>query len=150
MPDTRRIATDLRLKIVTRLHRILLDLSGGRFGTRFKNMPTLTLTTVGRRSGRAHTVVLTVPIVDGERYLIVASRGGDTISPAWYHNLCAEPRVEVSFQHGAARPMTARVLTPAERATRWPQVVRAYPGYADYQKRTARLIPLIELSPRAA
>ncbi|MFF0455740.1 nitroreductase/quinone reductase family protein [Nocardia africana] len=150
MPDTRRIATDLRLKTVTSLHRTLLDVSGGRFGTRFKNMPTLTLTTVGRRSARAHTVVLTVPIVDGERYLIVASRGGDAVSPAWYHNLCAEPRVEVSFQHGAARPMTARVLTPAEREARWPQVVRAYPGYADYQKRTARLIPLIELSPRAA
>ncbi|WP_309240952.1 nitroreductase/quinone reductase family protein [Nocardia sp. BSTN01] len=147
MPDTRRIATDLRLKTVTGLHRTLLDVTGGRIGTRFKKMPTLTLTTVGRRSGRRHTVVLTVPIVDGERYLIVASRGGDAVSPAWYHNLCAEPRVEVSFRHGAARSMTARVLTPAEREVRWPQVVRAYPGYADYQKRTARRIPLIELSP---
>ncbi|MFE5288459.1 nitroreductase/quinone reductase family protein [Nocardia sp. NPDC056611] len=149
MPDLHRTATELFLKTSTTLHRRLLDLSGGRFGTRFKNMPTLTLTTTGRRTGRSHTVVLTVPIVDGPRYLLVASRGGDDISPAWFHNLSANPSVEVSFQHGPSQSMTARVLSAAEREARWPQILEAYPGYATYQKRTARVIPVVELTPRA-
>ncbi|WP_040814795.1 nitroreductase/quinone reductase family protein [Nocardia concava] len=148
MTDIRRTATDLYLKTVTGLHRGLLDATGGRLGTRFKKMPTLTLTTIGRRSGRARTVVLTVPVVDGDRYLIVASRGGDDISPAWLHNLRADPAVEVSFQHGPSRPMTARVLTATEREARWPDVVAAYPGYETYQRRTTRRIPLVELLPR--
>ncbi|GAB3203679.1 nitroreductase/quinone reductase family protein [Nocardia tengchongensis] len=149
MPDIRRTANELFLKTSTTMHRRLLDVTAGRLGTRFKNMPTLTLTTTGRRTGRQHTVVLTVPVVDGPRYLIVASRGGDTISPAWFHNLSADPSVEVSFQHGPSQPMTARVLPAAEREARWPQVVQAYPGYADYQKRTTRVIPLVELAPHA-
>ncbi|MFE3024846.1 nitroreductase/quinone reductase family protein [Nocardia tengchongensis] len=149
MPDFRRTTNELFLKTSTTMHRRLLDVTAGRLGTRFKNMPTLTLTTTGRRTGRQHTVVLTVPVVDGPRYLIVASRGGDTISPAWFHNLSADPSVEVSFQHGPSQAMTARVLPAAEREARWPQVVQAYPGYADYQKRTTRVIPLVELAPRA-
>ncbi|MFE3759037.1 nitroreductase/quinone reductase family protein [Nocardia tengchongensis] len=149
MPDIRRTANELFLKTSTTMHRRLLDVTAGRLGTRFKNMPTLTLTTTGRRTGRQHTVVLTVPVVDGPRYLIVASRAGDDISPAWYHNLSADPSVEVSFQHGPSQPMTARVLPATEREARWPQVVQAYPGYADYQKRTTRVIPLVELAPRA-
>ncbi|MFE2958164.1 nitroreductase/quinone reductase family protein [Nocardia tengchongensis] len=149
MPDFRRTTNELFLKTSTTMHRRLLDVTAGRLGTRFKNMPTLTLTTTGRRTGRQHTVVLTVPVVDGPRYLIVASRGGDTISPAWLHNLSADPSVEVSFQHGPSQAMTARVLPTAEREARWPQVVQAYPGYADYQKRTTRVIPLVELAPRA-
>ncbi|WP_332873256.1 MULTISPECIES: nitroreductase/quinone reductase family protein [Nocardia] len=150
MPRTRRLrtATDLYLKTVTTTHRKLLDLSGGRVGTRFKKMPTLALTTRGRRTGLPRIVILTVPVVENGSYLIVASRGGDDISPDWFHNLCADPEVEVSFQHGAEQPMTARVLTPQEREQRWPQVLAAYPGYETYQKRTARQIPLVVLSPR--
>ncbi|MET8427195.1 nitroreductase/quinone reductase family protein [Nocardia sp. NPDC004860] len=150
MPHTRRFraATDLYLKTVTTAHRKLLDLSGGRAGTRFKKMPTLALTTTGRRTRLPRTVILTVPVVADDSYLIVASRGGDDISPDWFHNLCADPAVEVSFQHGVRQPMTARVLTPQERDRRWPEVVAAYPGYQTYQKRTARQIPLVLLSPR--
>lgn len=149
MPTTtRRAATEFYLKTVTTLHRRLLDVSAGRLGTDFKKMPTLTLTTTGRRTGRAHTVVLTVPLIDGPRYLIVASRGGDDISPAWYHNLCAEPAVDVSFRHGPTQAMTARVLTAGEREAAWPLVVAAYPGYDTYQRRTTRVIPLVELTPR--
>ncbi|MEU1204940.1 nitroreductase/quinone reductase family protein [Nocardia sp. NPDC005825] len=148
MPDLHRTATELFLKTSTTLHRRLIDVTAGKLGTRFKNMPTLTLTTTGRRTGRSHTVVLTVPVVDGPRYLIVASRGGDEISPAWFHNLSANPSVEVSFQHGPSHPMTARVLPAAEREARWPQILEAYPGYANYQDRTTRVIPVVELSPR--
>ncbi|WP_245649738.1 nitroreductase/quinone reductase family protein [Nocardia shimofusensis] len=147
MPDIRRTATDLYLKTVTTLHRRLLEVTGGRVGTRFKRMPTLTLTTTGRRSGLPRTVVLTVPVVQGDSYLIVASRGGDDLSPDWFHNLCAHPEVAVSFQHGPIQPMTAHVLSPAERERRWPEVIAAYPGYETYQKRTTRRIPLIVLTP---
>ncbi|GAM48752.1 nitroreductase/quinone reductase family protein [Nocardia seriolae] len=151
MPHARRFraATDMYLKTVTTAHRVLLDLSGGRLGTRFKKMPTLALTTVGRRTGLPHTVILTVPVVEGDTYLIVASRGGDAVAPDWYHNLCADPAVEVSFQHGPKQPMTARVLTPPEHDRRWPQVVAAYPGYDGYQRRTTRRSPLVLLDPRS-
>lgn len=150
MPHTRRPrrAFDLYLKTSTAAHRTLIDMTGGRLGTRFKKMPTLALTTTGRRTGLPRTVILTVPVVEGEDYLIVASRGGDAVSPDWFHNLRADPAVEVSFQHGATRPMTARVLTPHERDQRWPRVVAAYPGYDTYQERTDRRIPLVLLSPR--
>ncbi|WP_040860779.1 nitroreductase family deazaflavin-dependent oxidoreductase [Nocardia niigatensis] len=150
MPHTRRFraVTDLYLKTVTTTHRKLLDLSGGRVGTRFKKMPTLALTTTGRRTRLPRTVILTVPVVEDDSYLIVASRGGDDISPDWFHNLRADPAVEVSFQHGVKQPMTARVLSPQERDQRWPQVVAAYPGYQTYQKRTTRQIPLVLLRPR--
>ncbi|MBH0776292.1 nitroreductase/quinone reductase family protein [Nocardia bovistercoris] len=151
MPSTRRFraATDLFLKTTTSAHRAVLDLSGGRLGTRFKRMPTLALTTTGRRTGLPRTVILTVPVVTDSTYLIVASRAGDHVSPDWFHNLCADPSVRVSFQHGATRAMTARVLDPAERDRRWPEVVAAYPGYETYQKRTTRRIPLILLAPVA-
>ncbi|MFF0494464.1 nitroreductase family deazaflavin-dependent oxidoreductase [Nocardia sp. NPDC004068] len=144
----RRTATDLFLKTSTAAHRTLLTLSGGRLGTRFKKMPTLALTTTGRRTGLPRTVILTVPVVDGDTYLIVASRGGGDVSPDWYHNLRADPAVEVSFQHGPTRPMTARVLDPDERNALWPRVLEAYPGYGTYQARTTRRIPLVLLTPR--
>ena len=147
MPRHRRF-TDLYMKTSTAAHRKLLDLSGGRLGTRFKKMPTLALTTTGRRTGLSRTVILTVPVIEGDSYLIVASRAGDDISPDWFHNLRADPAVEGSFQHGTTRPMTARVLDSAERDRRWSQVVAAYPGYQTYQRRTTRRIPLVLLDPR--
>ncbi|WP_063045141.1 nitroreductase/quinone reductase family protein [Nocardia pseudovaccinii] len=141
--------TDRQLKTLTTIHRTVIKISGGILGTTFKGMPTLTLTTIGRKSGRPHTVVLTAPIIDGDTIVIVASRGGDPTNPAWLHNLRANPAVQVSLEHGPKRPMTARVLSPAERDKLWPEVIAAHPGYADYQKMTTRTIPLVTLKPPA-
>ncbi|WP_433754979.1 nitroreductase/quinone reductase family protein [Nocardia sp. CA-135398] len=141
--------TDRQLKTLNTIHRTVITLSGGILGTTFKGMPTLILTTIGRKSGRPHTVVLTAPIIDGDTIIIVASRGGDPTNPAWLHNLRANPEVRVSLEHGPNRPMTARILSPAERDKLWPDVIAAHPGYADYQEMTTRTIPLVALAPLA-
>ncbi len=80
--------------------------------------------------------------------MIVASKGGYPRNPAWFHNLRANPDVtiQVGSRHRAVR---ARVATPQERARLWPKVVESYRGYAYYQQRTEREIPLVILEPRA-
>jgi deazaflavin-dependent oxidoreductase (nitroreductase family) len=141
--------SDFQLKTCNAVHRRIIALSGGIFGTTFKGMPTIALTTVGRKSGRPHTVILTAPIIEGDTIVVVASRGGDPTDPAWLHNLRANPAVDVSVKHGRPRSMTARVLPPAERNELWPDVVAAHTGYADYQEKTTRTIPLVVLTPVA-
>ncbi|WP_433759647.1 nitroreductase family deazaflavin-dependent oxidoreductase [Nocardia sp. CA-135398] len=139
---------NLALKAMNLAHRSLLRVSGGRLGNSFSGMPSLELTTIGRKSGRPHTVMLTAPLIDGDTIVVVASRGGDPIHPAWYLNLRDQPEVEVSLRSGPRRPMTARIATATERAELWPKVTAKYDGYADYQRRTDREIPLVLLTPR--
>ncbi|MFD6389669.1 nitroreductase family deazaflavin-dependent oxidoreductase [Nocardia sp. NPDC060259] len=140
--------SDLQLKIMNAGHRVLLALSGGRVGNRIFGMPSLELTTIGRKSGEPRKVMLTAPVIDGDTIVVVASRGGDPTHPAWYLNLRDNPNVEVSLQTGPTRPMTAHVATPEERAKLWPRVVKGYKGYGDYQTKTTREIPLVLLAPR--
>jgi len=140
--------SDVQLKVQNFLHRAVLTLSGGRLGNSIVGMPTLELTTTGRKSGQKRAVMLTAPVVDGDTIVIVASRGGDPTHPAWFLNLRDNPNVDVSFQHGSVKPMTAKVATAEERAALWPRVVRAYKGYAGYQEKTTREIPLVLLTPR--
>jgi deazaflavin-dependent oxidoreductase (nitroreductase family) len=80
--------------------------------------------------------------------VVVASRGGDDHHPAWFLNLRDRPDVEVSLQGKPKRPMRARVAAPEERARLWPQVTATYKGYAGYQEKTTREIPLVLLEPR--
>jgi deazaflavin-dependent oxidoreductase (nitroreductase family) len=79
--------------------------------------------------------------------VIVASKGGYPQHPAWFHNLKANPDTRVQVKHRRI-PVRARVATPEERERLWPKVVEAYKGYAVYQKRTEREIPLVILEPR--
>src|SRR3954447_23911736 len=136
------------LKTVNTLHRVVVKLTGGRVGWKAGGMPVVELTTTGRKSGAPRTVMLTSPIQDGESIVVVASRGGDPQHPAWFLNLRDEPKVEVAFKGGAKRPMLARVATAEERAALWPRVVAGYKGYANYQTKTDREIPLVYLEPR--
>ncbi|MBC8195550.1 MAG: nitroreductase family deazaflavin-dependent oxidoreductase [Acidimicrobiia bacterium] len=139
--------SDGMLKFSNRLHRGLLGLSGGRLGWRTAGMPVLKLTTVGRRSGQERTVMLTSPHQEGEALVIVASRGGDDIHPAWYLNLVENPEVKVAVKGSSAMPMRASVVPASERARLWPLVTAAYSGYAGYQEKTDREIPLVVLEP---
>jgi deazaflavin-dependent oxidoreductase (nitroreductase family) len=139
--------SDLLLKTVNTLHRGLVKISGGRLGWRGAGMPVVELTTTGRKSGLPRTVMLTSPVQDGEAIVVVASRGGDDQHPAWLLNLRDHPDVEVAFAGRPRRPMRARVATPVERASLWPRVTAAYKGYADYQTKTEREIPLVLLEP---
>jgi len=139
--------SDLQLKTMNAVHRGLLLISGGLLGWRVGGMPALELTTTGRKSGNPHTVMLTSPTQEGDAIVIVASRGGDDHPPAWFLNLVAHPEVTVAFAGKPKQSMTARVATPQERAELWPRVTAGYRGYASYQKRTTREIPLVLLEP---
>jgi deazaflavin-dependent oxidoreductase (nitroreductase family) len=137
---------DLReplFKVANLVHPAIIRVSGGRLGGRVAGMPVVVLTTTGRKSGQARTTPLTAIEHEGRTY-IVASKGGDEHHPAWYLNLVANPDVTVQ-RGGRTEAMTARVLTPDERAEVWPIVTRTYKGYAGYQRRTDREIPVIEL-----
>jgi deazaflavin-dependent oxidoreductase (nitroreductase family) len=136
------------LKTVNTMHRAVLKLTGGHFGWKAGGMPVVELTTTGRKSGQPRTVMLTSPVQDGDKILVVASRGGDPHHPAWYLNLLDEPKVEVEFKGEAKRTMVARVATAEERAELWPKIVAAYKGYGNYQTKTDREIPLVFLEPQ--
>lgn len=138
---------NLILKAMNTVHRSLLTVTGGRLGNTIAGMPSLQLTTTGRKSGTKRSVMLTAPVIDGDTIVVVASRGGDPVHPAWYLNLRDNPSVEVSVQEGPVKAMTARTATAEERAELWPRVTAAYKGYAGYQKKTSREIPLVLLTP---
>jgi deazaflavin-dependent oxidoreductase (nitroreductase family) len=134
------------MKGMNAVHRVILAVSRGRAGWQVGPMPVVELTTIGRTSGRRRTVLLTSPIQEGDSMVVVASRGGDDHHPAWYLNLCANPRVFASVKGGPEEEMVARTATSEERLRWWPDVVRAYRGYAAYQKKTSREIPLVVLT----
>ncbi len=108
-------------------------------------LPTLLLTTTGRRSGKS----LTLPLIYGEaggNYVVVASKGGAPNHPGWYLNLAANP--DVAVQVGADRfPAKARTANGDERTALWTQMEVIYPPYNDYQGKTEREIPVIVLEP---
>jgi deazaflavin-dependent oxidoreductase (nitroreductase family) len=137
--------TDLQFKTLNTFHRVVLKISGGRLGWRAIGMPVLELTTTGRKSGQPHTVILTSPAREGDAIVIVASRGGDDRHPAWFLNLRDHPDVEVAFAGKPKQSMRARVATPEERTAIWPRVTAAYKGYASYQTKIDREIPLVIL-----
>jgi len=139
--------SDFQLKTMNAVHRTLLKASGNRLGTNMGGMPSLQLTTTGRKTGQPRSVMLTAPIIDGDTVVIVASRGGDPTHPAWFLNLRDNPAVEVAFPGKPAQKMTATVATAEQRAALWPRVTAAYKGYAGYQEKTTREIPLVLLTP---
>jgi deazaflavin-dependent oxidoreductase (nitroreductase family) len=140
--------SDLMLKAMNTFHRGLLKVSGGRLGWDLGHMPVVELTTTGRKSGQPRTVMLTSPVQEGSTIVVVASRGGDDQHPAWFLNLRDNPDVEVTLK-GKKQRMRARVATPEERTRLWPQVTEKYKGYAGYQTKTTREIPLVLLEPPA-
>jgi deazaflavin-dependent oxidoreductase (nitroreductase family) len=139
--------SDLVLKSMNAVHRAMLKLTGNRLGASFGGMPSLELTTIGRKSGKPRSVMLTSPLQEGQSYVVVASRGGDDIHPAWFLNLRENPDVEVRLVGKAPQQMRARVATPEERARMWPLIAGKYRNYAGYQQRTTREIPLVLLEP---
>jgi len=136
--------------VMTALHRALVRVTGGRLGWSIGAMRVIELETLGRRSGERRRAMLTVPVEEGERLVIIASRGGDDAMPGWYLNLNDEPSVGVAEKGGAAKPYRARTANAEERARLWPLAVRAYRGYAQYQTKTEREIPVVILEPEDA
>jgi deazaflavin-dependent oxidoreductase (nitroreductase family) len=140
---------DAGLKTMSRVHRAILQASGGRVLRSAFGMPVVELHTVGRTSGRPRSTMLTAPVADGDRVVLVASKGGDDRDPDWFRNLVAQPEIELTIATtGERRPMRARVASEAEKAELWPRVVAAYKGYGGYQRRTQRDIPVVICEPR--
>ena len=127
-------------------HRTLLKLSGGRFPRRIMGMQTLELHTIGRTSGLRRSTMLSAPICEPDRIVVVASKGGHQHHPDWYKNLAANPLVEITLDD-RTRPMRARTASPEEKAVLWPQITKAYRGYAGYQRNTDRDIPVVICEP---
>ena len=133
---------------VLRLHEQLYKRTDGRIGHRMIGVPTLLLRTTGRRSGATRTNGL-VYARDGADYVVVASKGGADRHPAWLHNLRANPEVEI--QIGRERQQaTCRVIEPADPDyDRLWKIVNENNGdrYSAYQKKTARPIPVVVITP---
>ena len=117
--------------------------SGGQDGHIWEGVPTLLLTTTGRRSGQSRTT----PLIygrDGDRYVIVASRGGAPAHPAWYENLSAQPEVQLQVMADRFKAR-ARTASAAERAKLWKTMAAIWPPYDEYQAKTTRQIPVVIL-----
>lgn len=133
---------------MTNTHRWLLRVSRGHLGGRVLGMDTVELHTTGRRSGKPRSTLLSAPVHEDGQVVLVASRGGADAHPAWYLNLRAQPEVHLTIR-GRTLTYRARTATREERDDLWPRIVRANPGYAGYQQRTRREIPVVICEPVA-
>jgi deazaflavin-dependent oxidoreductase (nitroreductase family) len=138
---------DVGFRALNAFHRAVTTLTGGRVGRRAFGMPVVDLYTVGRRSGLTRATMLTVPVNDNGSLVLVASKGGDDRAPEWYLNLVANPDVEITLD-GARRPFRAHTASTEQKAALWPRVTARYRGYATYQARSRRDIPLVICEPR--
>jgi deazaflavin-dependent oxidoreductase (nitroreductase family) len=129
-----------------KVHTGLYRATGGVIGHKFPGQPPLLLLdNVGAKTGAKRTTPLAY-VPDGDNVIIVASKGGHDRNPAWFHNLKANPDTVVQIG-SERRRVHARVATPDERERLWPKAVAINKGYASYQAKTAREIPLVILEP---
>ena len=119
--------------------------SDGEVGYLWNGVPTLLLTTTGRRTGQARTSALIFGR-DGDDYLLIASTGGAPTHPSWYLNLRANPEAEIQVKSQHLR-VVARTASKAEKPRRWKIMTEQWPNYDVYQSRTEREIPLVVLEP---
>jgi deazaflavin-dependent oxidoreductase (nitroreductase family) len=137
-------ANDWNTKIIEEFRQ-----NGGRVGGQFEGAPLLLLHTVGARSGQERVNPMMYRAVgDGGAVAVFASKAGAPTNPDWYHNLRAHP--EVSAEIGTeTRHYTARVAEGAEREAIWGPHKEQNPGFAEYERKTDRQIPVVVLEPRA-
>lgn len=135
-------------EVGTRVNIALFRATGGRRGSKMfgTKSPILLLHHVGAKSGKKRVSPL-IYVPDGERVLIVASKGGVDRHPAWFHNLRANPDTVVELPREGRRRVRARVAEGAERAELWDKAVAIYKPYAEYQTYTERQIPVVVLDP---
>ncbi len=127
-------------------HRAILAVTGGRWPRKLAGMQTLELHVIGRKSGQRRSTLLTAPICEDDRVVLVASKGGHSDHPQWYKNLVVNPDIEITID-GETRAMKARTASPEERDALWAQITGTYRGYAGYQSSTDREIPVVICEP---
>ena len=118
----------------------------GKVGGYFEGSPLLLLHTVGARSGKPH-VVPVMYLRDGDRYLVFASKGGADTHPDWFYNLKAHPDVKIEVGDDTI-DVHAQQVVGRERDTLYARQASLYPGFAGYQKKTKRIIPVVALTKR--
>ncbi|MGO9030692.1 nitroreductase family deazaflavin-dependent oxidoreductase [Mycobacterium sp.] len=137
---------DIFLKWMSRINTFMYRRGGGEgLGTTFQKIPVALLTTTGRKTGQPRVSPLYF-LRDGDRVIVAASRSGTDKNPMCYLNLKANPKVSVQIRKEVL-DLTARDATDEERANYWPQLVKMYPTYEDYQSWTDRVIPLVVCEP---
>ncbi|MFC9251982.1 nitroreductase family deazaflavin-dependent oxidoreductase [Amycolatopsis thailandensis] len=117
--------------------------TGGKAGGMFEGMPLVLVHHTGAKSGKERIAPL-VPLLEGDRIYIFASKGGADDNPAWFHNLVAHPDTEVELGTETF-PVRARVLTGSEREDVYARQSAVMPQFAEYQSKTSRVIPVFEL-----
>ena len=117
----------------------------GKVGGQFEGADLLLLTTTGAKSGQPRVSPLAYFRIDG-KLLIIGSFAGADVNPAWVHNLRANPSAHVEFGTDSS-DVTARELPSAERDQLFSQIIAAATGFAEYQAKTTRVIPVFELQP---
>lgn len=132
------------MRAMTRMHVAVYRRSGGRLGGRF-GAPALVITVIGRKTGRPRTTAVYY-MRDGGEYVVVGSNAGDDRVPQWFRNLMAS-RVATIQIGNALISVSARAASSAERDRLWPRLVAMWPSFDQYQRRTARQIPVAILAP---
>lgn len=126
----------------------LYEGSGGTAGLTFRDtgLPVIIVTNRGRKTGAIRKTPL-MRVVDGNSYILVASQGGAPKHPQWYHNLKADPNVEIRDKTEVSVRRVREVVDSVERERLWSIAVKAYPPYQEYQAKTKRLIPIFLAEP---
>jgi F420H(2)-dependent quinone reductase len=139
--------SDVFFRAFLHAHQFVYERTDGRIGASLGGRPMLLLRTVGAKTGQARTAAL-LYVPDGDRYVVIASTGGGPKHPGWFHNLTANPEVEV--QVGTRHvPVRARVAEGEERERLWSKANEVNKGQYDvYQSKTERRIPVVVLEPR--
>jgi deazaflavin-dependent oxidoreductase (nitroreductase family) len=134
-------------RLATRVHARLYRLTSGRFLPRWaEGMPVISLTTMGRKSGKPRSTPV-IYVEDGDRLAVMPSNAGSEATPAWWLNLQANPEAQV--QRGKERwQVRARRATPEEAERIWPMMRRSYSGFEAYRSFTEREQPIVLLEPR--
>jgi deazaflavin-dependent oxidoreductase (nitroreductase family) len=120
----------------------------GRVGGQFEGAPVLLLHSIGAHSGEERVTPM-MYLADDDRYLVFASAAGADKNPAWYHNLVANPDVSIEVGDGSV-DVHAVELQSAERDAKYAVQAERYPGFAEYERKTTRTIPVLALVPRQA
>jgi deazaflavin-dependent oxidoreductase (nitroreductase family) len=125
--------------------RVYRETAGER-GYRWRGATILLLTTKGRTSGEPRTTPL-IHRTDGDRWILVASKGGSPENPSWYENLRADPEATIEVK-GELIPVRASTAEGEERSRLWSLMSEVWPAYDDYQAKTDRQIPIVVLARR--
>ncbi|MEV0229971.1 nitroreductase family deazaflavin-dependent oxidoreductase [Nonomuraea sp. NPDC050786] len=120
----------------------------GRVGGMFEGAPLVLLTTTGAKSGKPTTSPM-MYLADGDRYVVIASNAGQDHHPAWYHNLRATPRATAELGKETFE-VNAVILEGAERDELYARMAEKWPGFAEYETKTSRRIPVVALYRTAA